>query len=139
MHLFTLGFLAILFPRMMFGLVQEVKSWADFESAMGKSGLYALVLVDDSSKDLATAFLDVDCVNYPKVKCYYGMEGNSTQPETSFNQHFKTNVAPAFFFFKDGKEVSSIIKKRPVLGPEVDYIFECVLSVSDHCMYSKPN
>nr|ASL05026.1 hypothetical protein [Nilaparvata lugens] len=141
MHIYTIGILTIFLHSIAVGVVQESKSWADFESAMKKNGSYALVLVDDSNKDIATPFLDGYCIGYPNVKCYYGMEGNSTQPQTSFNQHFKNNGTPVFILYKDGKQylfIKRVDLYLDLISDAINYVFQCVLSIShpDTCIYS---
>ncbi|XP_039291228.1 uncharacterized protein LOC111049986 [Nilaparvata lugens] len=106
MHLFTLGFLAIIFPRMMFGLVQEAKSWEEFEALMKKDrGSFVLNLCTAKNVEANKEALDSFCVVYTQFKCYYGVESVIPEPDTSFDKHFKNERCASLAFFKDGKQV----------------------------------
>nr|WJX09101.1 putative salivary protein [Nilaparvata lugens] len=105
MHLFTLGFLAILFPRMMFGMIQEAKSWDEFEALMRGGGSFALVLCTSTSIEANKKALDSYCVEFKQFKCYYGVENESPEHETSFDKHFKNKFRSSLAFFKDGVQI----------------------------------
>ncbi|XP_039291678.1 uncharacterized protein LOC120353101 [Nilaparvata lugens] len=108
MHIFTIGILTIFLHSITEGGIQQSKSWADFESMMRRGGSYCLMLVCDYNKDEDVKKLEVYCDYYKTVKCYYGLEGDRDrgQPQTSFDKHFLNKGAPAFFFFKNGKQVT---------------------------------
>ncbi|XP_039291358.1 uncharacterized protein LOC120353006 [Nilaparvata lugens] len=120
MHISTIGLLTILLPTIAVGAILESKSWKDFESMMTKGGTYCLLLVWKIHLNENLDFLKVPCDKYPSVKCFYGLEGATTQESTSFDLHFNNIAIPAFAFFKDGKQVKMFDRKTSIYETEIE-------------------